>query len=322
MSYLDAAKDFYKDAALTPDVGLCCTTTPVWALPELHVPPRMLEMNYGCGTTVHPRDLVGTPGVVYVGVGGGLELLQFAYFCRRPGGVIGIEPVAEMRDAARANLLEAERTNPWFRAEFVDLRAGDALSLPLENGSADVSAQNCLFNIFKTGDLERALGEMYRVLRPHGRFVLSDPVAPHALPEHLQNDDRLRAMCLSGSITYEQYVAMLVQAGFGTLEVRARRPYRVLDPQRFGVERPILLESLEVAAIKDPVPSDGPCVFTGRCAVYFGPEEQFDDRKGHLMLRDMPLAVCDKTAAALQQLERADLLVTPSTWFYDGGGCC
>ena len=89
-----------------------------------------------------------------------------------------------------------------------------------------------------------------------------------------------------------------------------------------SVERPILLESLEVAAIKDPVPSDGPCVFTGRCAVYFGPEEQFDDRKGHLMLRDMPLAVCDKTAAALQQLERADLLVTPSTWFYDGGGCC
>jgi hypothetical protein len=96
----------------------------------------------------------------------------------------------------------------------------------------------------------------------------------------------------------------------------------VLDPQRFGVERPILLESLEVAAIKDPVPSDGPCVFTGRSAVYFGANEQFDDGKGHLMLRDMPLAVCDKTAAALQQLERADLLVTPSTWFYDGGGCC
>ncbi len=322
MSYLDAAKDFYKHAALTPDAGLCCTTTPVWALPELHMPPRMLEMNYGCGTTVHPRDLVGTPSVVYVGVGGGLELLQFAYFCRRPGGVIGIEPVAEMRDAAHANLLEAERTNPWFRAEFVEIRAGDALSLPLADASADVSAQNCLFNIFKTGDLKRALDEMYRVLRPRGRFVLSDPVAPHALPEHLQNDDRLRAMCLSGSITYEQYVAMLVQAGFGTLEVRARRPYRVLDPQRFGVERPILLESLEVAAIKDPVPSDGPCVFTGRCAVYFGQHEQFDDGKGHLMLRDMPLAVCDKTATALQRLQRNDLLVTPSTWFYDGGGCC
>ncbi|MFN7964960.1 MAG: arsenosugar biosynthesis arsenite methyltransferase ArsM [Acidobacteriota bacterium] len=322
MNYLDTAKDFYKDAALTPDKGLCCTTTPVWALPELNVPPRMLEMNYGCGTTVHPRDLTGAPNVAYVGIGGALELLQFAYFCRRPGAVIGIEPVAEMRDAARANLLEAERTNPWFRSEFVEIKEGDALALPLGSESVDVSAQNCLFNIFKSGDLQRALGEMYRVLRPRGRFVLSDPVAPHALPAHLQQDDRLRAMCLSGSITYQEYVAMLVQAGFGTLEVRARRPYRVLDPQRFGVERPILLESVEVAAIKDPIPSDGPCVFTGRTALYFGSEESLDDGKGHLMLRDMPLAVCDKTGAALERLQRPDLIVTPSTWFYDGGGCC
>jgi SAM-dependent methyltransferase len=322
MSYLDSAKDFYRDAAITPDQGLCCTTSPVWTLPELVVPPRMLEMNYGCGSTVHPRDLTSSPTVVYVGVGGGLELLQFAYFARRPGAVIGIEPVAEMREAARANLAEAAARNPWFREDFVDLREGDALSLPLADSTADVTAQNCLFNIFRSSELGRALAEIHRVLRPRGRFLSSDPVAPCELPAHLQDDDRLRAMCLSGSITYERYIQALVDVGFGTVEVRARRPYRVLDPKRFGTDRPLLLESIEVAAVKDPVPEDGACVFTGRTAIWFGNEDHYDDGKGHVLVRDAPAAVCDKTGAALEALAVDGLLVTPSTWFYDGGGCC
>jgi hypothetical protein len=79
-----------------------------------------------------------------------------------------------------------------------------------------------------------------------------------------------------------------VGVGFGTIEVRARRPYRVLDRKRFGVERDIVLESLEVAAIKDPIPADGPCVFTGRTAIYFGEDPILDDGKGHVMKRDQP----------------------------------
>lgn len=322
MDYLAAAQAFYRQAAETPDPGLCCTTGPAWALPDLHVPPCMLEMNYGCGSTVHPRDLADAPSVLYVGVGGGLELLQFAYFCRRPGAVIGIEPVAEMRAAARRNLAEAARLNPWFREDFVDVRAGDALALPISDGEIGISAQNCLFNIFQRRDLERALGEMHRVLRPHGRFLTSDPIAPCELPVHLRDDIRLRAMCLSGSITLERYLEAMVAVGFGTLEVRARRPYRVLDPTRYGVPRVMLLESVEIAAIKDPIPSDGPCIFTGRTAIYYGTDDVWDDGAGHLLSRDMPLAVCDKTAARLASLAREDLLLTPSTWFYDGGGCC
>jgi SAM-dependent methyltransferase len=321
-AYLDFTRDFYAGAALTPDVGLCCTTTPRFALPGLVVPERMSAMNYGCGTTVHPRDLTESPTVAYVGVGGGIELLQFAYFSRRPGAVIGVEPVADMRAAARANLEEAARLNPWFDPSFVEVRDGDALALPLDGDTADVSAQNCLFNIFQGPELERAIHEVARVLRPHGRFVLSDPVAPTELPAHLRADDRLRAMCLSGAIRYEDYLDRLVSAGFGTLEVRARRPYRVLDRARFGLDRDILLESVEVCAIKDPIPDDGPCVFTGRTAIYFGAEASLDDGKGHVMRRDQPLAVCDKTAGNLARLGRDDLVVTGSTWFYDGGGCC
>jgi len=322
MGYKETTRELYREAAVTPDPGLCCTTTPIWRLPGLVVPARMLEMNYGCGTTVHPRDLVGEPTVLYVGVGGGMELLQFAYFSRKPGGVVGIDPVAEMREASMTNLAEAAELNPWLRKDFVTLHDADALDLGLAEGSVDVAAQNCLFNIFEEDDLRRALAEVYRVLRPRGRFVLSDPVAPRPLPEHLRSDERLRAMCLSGATTYERYMAMLVEAGFGTIEVRARRPYRVLDPVRYAVDEPILLESIEVAAIKDPIPDDGPCIFTGRACVFYGREESFDDGAGHVLRRDLPLPVCDKTARRLESLGRDDLLVTGPTWFYDGGGCC
>ena len=68
MTYLETTKEVYKQAAIKPDVGLCCTTTPVWQLPGLDIPQKMLEMNYGCGSTVHPRDLVNNPTILYVGV--------------------------------------------------------------------------------------------------------------------------------------------------------------------------------------------------------------------------------------------------------------
>jgi hypothetical protein len=74
-SYLDTTIDVYKDAAEQPNVGLCCTTTPIWELPGLSIPLKMQRMNYGCGSTVHPRDLSNDPTVLYVGVGGGMELL-------------------------------------------------------------------------------------------------------------------------------------------------------------------------------------------------------------------------------------------------------
>jgi hypothetical protein len=79
---------------------------------------------------------------------------------------------------------------------------------------------------------------------------------------------------------------------------------------------------VEVCAIKDPMPSDGPCVFTGKTAIYFGADDYFDDQKGHVLQQNMPLAVCDKTAGALAGLGRSDLFISASTWFYDGGGCC
>ncbi len=320
--YLEAAKLVYEDAANNPQKGLCCTTTPIWQLPELSVPSKMLEMNYGCGSTVNPRDLSHNPSVLYVGVGGGMELLQFAYFCRRPGAVIGVDPVDRMLDVCAENLQEAEKKNAWFKKDFVELRNGDALALPVEDESIDVAAQNCLFNIFKKEELKQALREMYRVLKPNGRLVLSDPTSEDHMSENLRNDARLRALCLSGALPLQEYIDMITEIGFGTVEVRAKRPYRVLAPGQYDTDKVIFIESVEICAIKDPMPADGPCVFTGKHAIYYGDEEFFDDRQGHTLLHNQPLAVCDKTAKALGNLGRNDIYITESTYFYDGGGCC
>jgi len=321
-SYLSTTKDVYKEAALNPDKGLCCTTTPIWQLPDLTIPQKMLEMNYGCGSTVNSRDLVNNPSILYVGVGGGMEVLQFSYFSRKQNGVLGIDPVTEMIDACRTNLTEAEKSNSWFKSEFVDLREGDALSLPIEDETIDVAAQNCLFNIFHDEELELALREMYRVLKPNGRLVLSDPVCEQLIPENLKNNERLRALCLSGAIQLNEYLTRLTSIGFGTIEVRAKRPYRLLDPKHYDTNELIFIESVEICAIKDPMPEDGACVFTGKTAIYYGEDELFDDKKGHILLQNQPLSICNKTAGDLVALERDDIFISESTYFYDGGGCC
>jgi len=322
MSYLDATKDLYKEAALTPDVGLCCTTTPIWQFPGLKIPSIMQEMNYGCGSTVHPRDLVNNPKIAYVGVGGGMELLQFAYFSRQKEGVIGVDVVDEMLTASARNFKIAEAQNDWFKSEFVALKKGDALDLPIEDNSIDVAAQNCLFNIFKMDELKKALQEMYRILKPHGRLVMSDPTCEQPMNNALRNDDRLRALCLSGAISLNDYIKMLTDVGFGTIEIRARRPYRILDTAHYATDENIFIESVEVCAIKDPMQADGSCVFTGKSAIYFGSEDYFDDKKGHVLLQNQPLSICDKTAAALGRLNRSDIFISDSTFHYDGGGCC
>ena len=322
MSYLETAAQFYREVAETPQVGLCCVQSSPVQLPGLKIPHKMQEMNYGCGTTVHSAELSNQPTVLYVGVGGGLEALQFAYFSRRAGAVIAVDPVAAMREAAARNLQIAAKENPWFDPSFVEIREGDAFALPQPDASVDVVAQNCLFNIFEPADLSKALQEAFRVLKPGGRLQMSDPIATHPIPAHLQQDDRLRAMCLSGALTYEQYIQRIVDAGFGQVEIRARRPYRLLDRHTYNLEADLLLESLDSVSFKVPIPEDGACIFTGKTAIYAGSEPVFDDSAGHILQRGLPAAVCDKTAGKLGSSLPQDVLITDSTWHYNGGGCC
>ena len=322
MTYLETAAQFYSQVAQTPEVGLCCVQSTPLQLPGLKIPLAMQEMNYGCGTTVHHNELNHEPTVLYVGVGGGLEALQFAYFSRRPGAVIAVEPVEAMREAATRNLQIAAKENSWFDTSFVEIRPGDAFNLPVADASVDVVAQNCLFNIFEPIDLTRALKEAYRVLKPGGRLQMSDPIATSPIPAHLQQNEHLRALCLSGALTYQEYTQLIINAGFGQIEIRARRPYRLLDKHTYQLEENILLESLDSVAFKVEIPPDGACIFTGKTAIYAGKEEFFDDQSGHILQRGIPAAVCDKTAGNLAVVNPEEIIITSSTWYYDGGGCC
>jgi len=151
---------------------------------------------------------------------------------------------------------------------------------------------------------------------------MSDPVCETPIPDHIRDDERLRALCLSGSIPLNDYINMLVEVGLGTIEIRAKRPYRILDPHNYDVTENIFIESVEVAAIKDPLLADGPCIFTGKTAILIGEEKYFDDGNGHFLQNNMPLSICDKTAGQLAALGRDDIFISESTWFYDGGGSC
>lgn len=320
MDYHETVKSVYREAAQAPDSTLCCVAQSPRFLPELKIPDIMHEMNYGCGTTVHLQDMKPHQRMLYVGVGGGLELLQLAYFARRPGAIVGVDPVPEMREAAAENLRLAAEQNEWFDPSFVEILDGDALNLPIDDQSIDFSAQNCLFNIFRGDDLARALQEMHRVLADGGRLVMSDPITPRPIPEHLIEDDRLRALCLSGCQSLEDYLDAIVAAGFGSAEIRSKKPYRLLDAATYGIDDDLLLETIELAAYRVPIPEDGPCIFTGRFAIYGGPDESYDDQRGHVLTKNLPMGVCDKTAAALTGTP--GVTVTDSTWHYQGDGCC
>lgn len=317
-SYLETVRTFYDDIAKKPETGACCAQRNDVELAGLVVPPRMAEMSYSCGSTVHPDDMTGSPTVLYVGVGGGLEALQFAFFSRRPGGVIAVDPSPAMRAAAAENLAEAARLNDWLDPAFVTILEGDAFTLPVADASVDLVAQNCLFNMFRSGDLDRALAEVARVLKPGGRLMMSDPVAPYAIPVHLANDDRLRALCLSGALTYEGYIGALAKAGFRRIEVRARRLYRTLAAAEYGLTEDLRLDSYDTVSFKAASADEPLHVFTGRRAVYGG-LFPFLDHGGQRYQRDKPVPVSDQTAAELEAAAPGEVQITAPTWRVDAG---
>ncbi|MFQ5877842.1 MAG: methyltransferase domain-containing protein [Acidobacteriota bacterium] len=320
-NYLDRVREVYAEAAERPDEGLCCVDGALRRLPGLVIPERMVEMNYGCGSTVEPDDLAGDEPILYIGVGGGLEALQLAYFRRRPGGVVAADPVPEMRREAARNLQDAARLNDWFRPEFVRIVEGSAHELPVPDGSVGVAAQNCLFNVLAADDLSAALREVRRVLTPDGRFVTSDPITTRPLPEALRKNPTLRARCVAGCVSFEQYVGALASAGFGEVQIRARRPYRLLLPREHPeLTDPILLESVDAVA-RPILPRDGrPLIYTGRTATYLGPGETARDGSGFLFRRGVPASVSDATAERLGR--RPDFFLTPPTYNVRSTGCC
>lgn len=324
MSYLETVEDLYAEASREVHEDLCCVERPLQKLPGLVIPQVMSDMDYGCGTTVHLGELSNEDDILYVGIGGGMEALQFSYFTRRPGSVIAVDRVADMREKARLNFMQAEKENDWFSRDFVKITDGDALCLPLPDACVDVAAQNCLFNVFKEDDLLCALREMHRVLRPGGRLYISDPVTTAPIPQHLKEDERLRAMCLSGALFMEDYIAKIAEAGFSEIQIRARRPYRLLDQRTYHLEQDILLDTVELVAIKTEN-QQGLQTYLGEMAVYKGAEAAYTDASGKIFRRGVPVYVSHQAAETLRAA--TDFVVTEPDFHYPGHkpekpGCC
>jgi len=318
--YLEAIADFYDDVARQPEVGLCCVGGNKLSLVDLCVPPEMEAMDYGCGSSVSPRALSGSPRALYVGVGGGKEALQFAYFSRVRGGVVAIEPVEAMREAATRNLLAAAACNSWFDPAFVDIRPGDAFrwASTMHPSTSSHKTAFLMSSSLRTSHARCTKRDVSCV--QVDRLSMSDPIATRAIPEELASDPRLRAMCLGGALTYTAYLDRLIAAGFGQIEIRRKRPDRVLDRATYKLDSALVLKSIDLVAINVPIPSDGACIFSGRTMSYVGPEPRFDDGAGHVLERGLPIDVCDKTAKLLAS--KSDLVATASTFHYDGAGTC
>jgi len=133
----------------------------------------MQEMNYGCGTTVHPIELSKAPTVLY-GCWG-RQHYNLPIFSRRAGAVIAVDPVGNAPGSCAVPQIAAKE-NPWFDPSFVEIREGDAFALPVPDTSVDVVAQNCLFNIFEPTDLSRF--RKHFGLKPGGRLQMSDQLPP------------------------------------------------------------------------------------------------------------------------------------------------
>jgi hypothetical protein len=84
----------------------------------------------------------------------------------------------------------------------------------------------------------------------------------------------------------------------------------------------LLVQTISSIPQAQKLPADGPCIFIGKAAIYFGDDVVFDDQKGHILLKNQPLAVCDKTDEALASLNRDTIFISESTFQKDGGGCC
>lgn len=294
----------------------CCVDGARWRFPDLRIPNEMMEW-IGCAATVRPTDLAGERPVLFFGAGSGLEALQFAYFRRRPGGVIAVEPDAETRAVAERNLQLARRENPWFEPDFVHITDGTAADLPVHNDSIDAAAQNCLFSVLPPEDRRRALAEIARVLAPGGLFITSDPIAAEPIPPILRNHRSIRARLVAECLTYEEYIQSLAEAGFDTLLVRAKSPDRLLSPREIHeLSKPLLLETVEIVASK----GGGPLrVFSGRTAIFTG--------EGSYTLRDMFTFYSGEAAAvsdgvALELLKQENFIITDSTFHARQRGCC
>ncbi len=190
------------------------------------LPQGAVAASLGCGNPTALIDLVPGQTVLDLGSGGGIDVLLSARRVGPTGKAIGLDMTDEMLALARRNAAEAGVAN----VEFVK---GEIEAMPLPDASVDVIISNCVVNL--SPDKDAVLREAYRVLRPGGRFAVSDVVAQgKALPVEMQADMASWSGCIAGALEENDYRAKLAAAGFGEIEVVATQVYSQEDAENIG----------------------------------------------------------------------------------------
>ncbi|MBI4545897.1 MAG: arsenite methyltransferase [Gemmatimonadetes bacterium] len=225
---LEAVRRRYAAAARsvkTGEAASCCDTEAgkdaisrdLYASGDLAgLPEAALRASLGCGNPTALAALHAGDVVLDLGSGGGLDVLLSARRVAPTGKAYGLDMTDEMLALARENKRQAGVAN----AEFLQ---GHMEEIPLPEASVDVIMSNCVINL--SPDKDRVLAEAFRVLRPGGRFAVSDVVVQGRLPRWVRRSAELWSGCLAGTLREEEYRAKLAGAGFTNIDVEITRVY-------------------------------------------------------------------------------------------------
>lgn len=188
------------------------------------IPAEALSASLGCGNPTALAELRPGETVLDLGSGGGIDVLLSARRVGPTGKAYGLDMTDEMLALARENQRKAGVTN----AEFLK---GEIENIPLPENSVDVLISNCVINL--SADKNRVLQEAFRVLRPGGRFAVSDVVVRGPVPAAIRRSVELWVGCVAGALEESEYRAKLAAAGFTEIEIEPTRAYRVEDAREF-----------------------------------------------------------------------------------------
>jgi SAM-dependent methyltransferase len=184
------------------------------------LPDAAVEASLGCGNPTALIDLKAGETVLDLGSGGGIDVLLSARRVGPTGKVYGLDMTDEMLALARENQRRAGATN-------VEFLKGDIEHVPLPDNSVDVIISNCVINL--SSDKPRVLREAFRVLKPGGRFAVSDVVVRGSVPDDIRRNMELWVGCVAGALEEDEYRRFLTDAGFVGVTVEPWRVYRIED---------------------------------------------------------------------------------------------
>jgi arsenite methyltransferase len=188
------------------------------------LPENAVLASLGCGNPTALAELAPGETVLDLGSGGGIDVLLSARRVGPTGKAYGLDMTDDMLELARRNAAEAGVTN-------VEFLRGQIERIPLPDESVDVIISNCVINL--SGDKRRVLREAYRVLKPGGRFAVSDIVVQGELPDEVTRSMELWVGCVAGALRDSEFVSLLEEVGFEKASVEMTRTYDAEDALGF-----------------------------------------------------------------------------------------